>query len=491
MGIIYAGRSEKQAWEEAKDMSPSIENMLNNSVKDGHGEAMASALSDTFQLLYQKNPLWRETTQPTLHEHILREISDSKEFRELSVYTHGDVLTSAMASSDFGKGMYSRLTDGPLADYLEMEWNHLNEVDKWSQAVENLEALAEDGELNPEALKALKNAKKNLEHAKNAVKANLSQDPVAKFSDAVDDLRRQAKAQANQTKQDAISLTEAENMMGSAPSSMEAKLKLKEKLFRNNRLKKLVELAGRMRRTAIKKRYTETKDFREEVVGVKYGDELDRLVPAEMALLSCSATKDVFMQRFADKQLALYDTSGQEQEGGGPIIVLVDSTGSMSGKKELWSKAVFMGYMAVAENEQRDLYLIQFGGLGQTWQKEFLYKSNPRSATRNLTLEAVDYFMNASSTCLYTPLRAALEILNNPHWKKADLVMITDAEAAPFDPDFIAEFNKAKQEKRFSAFAVLINNPRYEEILKTVMDKTITAADLDNDDAITTFLFAS
>lgn len=489
MGIIYAGKNDRQAWEEAKGISPSITNMLNNSAKDGHGEAMSNALSDVFQVLYQRNPLWRQTTQPTLHEHVLREIADSREVRELTALTQGDVLTSAMASSEFGSQMYSRFTHGPLADYLEEEWTATNELEKWEKAVEDLEDLEKDG--YPVDGTILDDARDKLGRARKKVEGLDPQKGAKQFDDAIDNLRRDIKDQARQTKQDVSNLMEAENMMGKAPSSIEAKLRLKERLFRDGRLKKLIELAGRMRRTALKKRYTETKDFREEVVGVKYGDELDRLVPAEMALLATPETRNVFMQRFADKQLALYDTSGQDREGAGPIIVLIDSTGSMSGKKELWSKAVFMGYMAVAEQENRDLYLIQFGGSGQTWRREFLYGSNPKSVTRALTLEAVDYFMEANSTCLHTPLQAALDILGNPKWKKADVVLITDAEASPFDQGFAEEFNKAKQEKRFSAYAVLINNKRYEETLKVVMDKVITAANLDKDEDITTFLYAS
>lgn len=490
--LIYAGRRDRAAYSEAVETSPRIQNILDQAAKTDDHAIMEQMTNNTFQLLYQRNPLWRETTQPTIQEHILREISQSKEFRELTAYTQGDIISSAMACGEFGEGIYKRVSSDPAVnEFLNDEYKVNKGIEDSQNVIEAIEGMDPQAQQKPELQEALAKAKSDLASLQEQAKAMAGDGREEMCQDFISEIRRELRGKAEQVKKDIVELNEAETMLGTAPSSIEAKLKLKETLFKNNRLKELIALAGRMRRTAIKKRYAEVKDFREEVIGVKSGDELDKLVPSEYALLTFPVGRDLFLQKFADKQLMLYDHTGKDREGSGPIIMLVDSTGSMEGKKELWSKAVFMGYMAVAEQENRDLHLVQFGGPGNVWHRSFLYKTKPKSVTRDHTLEAVNYFMRAGSTCLVTPLKESLEILKDPNWKKADVVMVTDAEVNYLDPDFVQEFNKAKEELRFTAYGVLIGSPSYKPTLDLVMDKSICVDDLKNDDAITTFLYAS
>lgn len=115
----------------------------------------------------------------------------------------------------------------------------------------------------------------------------------------------------------------------------------------------------------------------QEFVGIHLGDELARLLPSELALISDPSDYEelelLFFQRFTEKRLNIYEQSEQMQTQTahinviqsspikrGPYIMCIDSSGSMSGQNELQAKALAFHLAMHAYQEQRACYVIQF-----------------------------------------------------------------------------------------------------------------------------------
>jgi len=107
------------------------------------------------------------------------------------------------------------------------------------------------------------------------------------------------------------------------------RLTLAKMLAENEEFRKVIELAGRMRRTASADRKVESTNARSKVVGIERGNNLSRALPAEIAMLGHPALKVLAVAKFANRGMAQFRLGGREPQGRGPVVVLIDESGSM------------------------------------------------------------------------------------------------------------------------------------------------------------------
>ena len=69
-------------------------------------------------------------------------------------------------------------------------------------------------------------------------------------------------------------------------------------------------------------------------------------------------TKKDFYRRMSEHGLLQYSKEAHKQKNKGPIIVCVDTSGSMEGDAETWSKALTIGILEVAQMQKRDFACI-------------------------------------------------------------------------------------------------------------------------------------
>ena len=91
----------------------------------------------------------------------------------------------------------------------------------------------------------------------------------------------------------------------------------------------------------------------EELLEVEQGDALHRLLPHELLSLHHPVLRKDFYRRFLDQELIQYSLRGVEDKGKGPMIVCLDGSSSMSGDKEIWSKAVTLTLLEIARKQRR------------------------------------------------------------------------------------------------------------------------------------------
>lgn len=214
-------------------------------------------------------------------------------------------------------------------------------------------------------------------------------------------------------------------------TSPEQALSIAEQWANNPDLRKMAELFGRMDRELRFKRSKRVVGGEDEIVDVTFGDNLRRVVPSELALLADEDWEDDFLARYAGGELLQFSTVGEENAGRGPILIVLDGSGSMAGERNIWSRATAMCLLHIARLEKRDFGLIEFSSGGQLAEWMFPAKV-PMSG--EAVLDMASHMFGGGTTPVIGVARAAQVMKEAEPFRKADVVLIGDGEAS-FGPE--------------------------------------------------------
>lgn len=99
-----------------------------------------------------------------------------------------------------------------------------------------------------------------------------------------------------------------------------------------------------------------------DISGVTTGDNLNCLLPTELAMLASPASEKVFLHKFVQKQLQIFSSASSSQEKGkaGPIYMCIDTSSSMRGQPEETAKTLALAIAIVAQRDKRPICLINY-----------------------------------------------------------------------------------------------------------------------------------
>ena len=205
---------------------------------------------------------------------------------------------------------------------------------------------------------------------------------------------------------------------------------LRDTLMKNSKLRRIAKLAGRMKAAAIQKQRTKARPGAEELCDVTAGNNLQRLLPVELGNLADEDTEALLVRRLHENSAMVYELRGKEHRSEGPIILVVDESGSMQGAPDEWSKAVMFGLMEIGARQKRPVYLVHFDGR-VTRTDEFL---NPAELTLKAIEDCVMHF-TGGGTSIGAALAHAADVMhkNEGPWKRADVILITDGISGDYD----------------------------------------------------------
>lgn len=265
-----------------------------------------------------------------------------------------------------------------------------------------------------------------------------------------------------------------------------ARLKLAEALLRNPDLREIVRRAGKLTRLAVRKEMTRDPHARGQVVGLETGNDLGRVLPSELALMDDPDLDVLFYKKFAEGALFQYRVEGKEPMGKGPIIVLLDKSGSMSGDPEKWAVAAAIACMGVAKKEKREAIIAFFSTrISEAWVQFPTGKvSKVHAKTGEIGPEWGDATRLAMELCgrgsgggtdFSQPLSWALGIIETRQ-PKADILFVTDgyADASPA----VSERICAARQKGLRLFGLTVNGGAIQASMRTLCTGTV---DLDGD----------
>lgn len=223
-----------------------------------------------------------------------------------------------------------------------------------------------------------------------------------------------------------------------------------ERIRRSNKLKKFTDIIGKFKESAIVEQKKKAKHGAVEIKGVTTGDKIQDTLPSDRMNLCNDITKGDFYRRMSEHGLLQYSKESNKQKNKGPIIVCVDTSGSMQGDEEIWSKALTIGILEVAQMQKRDFACIIYSSHAD---KPIVIKKDEIAPQK--IIDCAERFHNGG-TSFEAPLNEALELIKDSTFKNADIVFITDGDCYVSD-NFSRKFKQTKEDKDFRTLGVLVN----------------------------------
>lgn len=185
-------------------------------------------------------------------------------------------------------------------------------------------------------------------------------------------------------------------------------------------------------------------DMPGETRGIHRADRIARMLPAEAMLLGHPRLRLVWHARRAERTLLCYEDDDRMQEirrheetvqrptprpqpakrfEMGPMLVCVDTSGSMRGGAEAVAKAAVLEAVRTAHAQKRACHVFSFGGPGEIVDMALPVDAEGIGRLARFLGQA---FRGGTDVC--GPIEAALAKLEEARWQRADLVIVSDGE---------------------------------------------------------------
>ena len=185
-------------------------------------------------------------------------------------------------------------------------------------------------------------------------------------------------------------------------------------------------------------------DLPGETRGICRSDRIGRMLPAEAMLLGHPRLRLVWHARRAERTLLTYEDDDRLQETRlheapvwrpspkpkldqrlemGPMLICVDTSGSMHGGAEAVAKATVLEAVRIAHAQKRPCHVFAFGGPDEVVEMEL--------AVDTEGIERLIRFLGQSfqgGTDICGPLERAIAKLEDERWQLADLLVASDGE---------------------------------------------------------------
>jgi uncharacterized protein with von Willebrand factor type A (vWA) domain len=487
---------DRRVWQQLRADSPSLREL------EEKGAAFlphfGSLLQDIFCLLFKYNINYVEErlvlASALLNEKFLRSIHQGAQYEFLREQTLLNEAHAGLSTLILGERLLALVREEKLLTRRDMRdlWDIQKQEEIVSQKIEEYENAdtIPDDQMSEEGKKALAQAKQRMGGEVQGAEALLRQ-KTQRLKEDLEQIDAQAKnrlqAEAIKIAQELEDATEETATWGDTIGTGQRtppgqKLELGRRLAGNEKLKKLARMVGRMKFNALALRKKVFERSSEELLEVEQGDALHRLLPHELLSLHHPVLRKDFYRRFLDQELIQYSLRGVEEKGKGPMIVCLDGSSSMSGDKEIWSKAVTLTLLEIARKQRRLFRSICFSSADTPLQTLDMNARDRYEIETKAVMDLAEYFPGGG-TDFQKPLDAALDCLRQSRFKKGDIVFITDGECQ-VDPQWAENFRDEKERLGFSLFSVLIDmGPASLGTLKEFSDRITTIKQLTGEEA--------
>jgi uncharacterized protein with von Willebrand factor type A (vWA) domain len=190
--------------------------------------------------------------------------------------------------------------------------------------------------------------------------------------------------------------------------------------------------------------HTRLPDAPGEIIGIRWSSRIERMLGSEAVMLRHPVLKKLWRARHAEARLLSWETEAvltdwradpqataraaisntpPEPLERGPIILCLDTSGSMRGAPERIAKAVAIAALRAAHESQRGCTLIAFGGPDEVFERDLDTGIHGLQAVMDLMSQSFD-----GGTDVQTPIERAIERVHDARWCSADLLIVSDGE---------------------------------------------------------------
>jgi len=249
----------------------------------------------------------------------------------------------------------------------------------------------------------------------------------------------------------------------------------------NQQLQRIAELAGKLKRVANAAKRSKVNRAVGPVKGIELSGDIGRIIPSELADLNSSipVLRLAALSKIIEKRALSYKQEGEQPEAKGPVVVLVDESGSMEyGQRNAWAKALALSLLSTCSEQNRSWHLAGFSyGINHTVTIE------PKQAKLD---EIAKHLCRRpdGGTDFDQPLAYACGVIEQKEgFKQADIIIVTDGESD------VSEATKArvaslKQRLSLNVYAIGVGYQAFLSSLKDVADKSFSVSDTENGQSI-------
>lgn len=432
---ILQDRYDSTIFNDVKEASAKLRELINADATAWRKIPTWPALvQDFWATFYKANPELQDEERIDMAHKINRpfveRLLEDNTTAEARLVTMLDELSSALATIEAGNNLLQN-------DFMNSK-DFKNAVKKVEQAVEYTKNGNEQG------------ANQSMQEAQELLQANAR------------GIRRAVREAIKAGKEKAEELQTALAGWGLEPGDLQAapienRLYIASKLTQTN-LKQIADLVGRMRNFARACQRNKVKKERDEIYSITVGSDIHHALPVELALLSHPLRKLDFYRRFTEHQLLQYELQSKEKQARGPIICLVDMSGSMEGEPFQWAIAVALALVDTAKRQKRYAYSAFFN---TEVKATFEFEPGKKNIEQFLNMATI----NVSGGTDYMPaINWAIETIErDKDYKNADILMITDGICV-IEQTAITAIKAAQKKFNFKSMTILLGNEKIEPL---------------------------
>lgn len=190
-------------------------------------------------------------------------------------------------------------------------------------------------------------------------------------------------------------------------------------------LKKLARMIGRSGSSDTTGKGRFLSASKSDIAGITTGDNLSCLLPSEVAMLAEPKTQDIFLRNLVEKRLQVFASASSsqlpERRQDGPVIICLDTTGSMHGDPMIIAKCLTIAVCIYALKQKRKVLIF-------TYSETFTFMDFENfNRDRRKLINFLDSMSLGGNNEDYLFNGIFSEILPSyPDYKSADLLCITD-----------------------------------------------------------------
>lgn len=410
---------------------------LQNITEEGEDqlETVDKLTEDVFYSLYKYKP--KENPEQEIEEpyrynkDLIDKLKDMKDFKQLRSHTKMDDFQSSLSTVSFTNRIIEEMDDEDLQEINRKIKDMRERVKKIDDLASELDKLIgqmkeEDIDLSDD-IEELEEELEELEKLQEEDMEKLEEDMdmnTPSSRDAVRSAVREAKSESE-------AMGELMNGFSMDSGDIESlswkdKMELAKKLKDTEWLHDLAIEIGKMKRLAEGVRRNKINKMPEEVMGIKRDRNISRALPSELGYL-CNDLEDLFWKKYTEDDILEYELEGQEDEGEGPIIACVDTSGSMRGRKMRWAKAVAFALYNIAQRDDRPFYGINFASSDEL--AKFDLNEEDEGERYKVMMDFISHSFG-NGTDFNRPLTEASDIIEEKEdYEEADIVFMTDGRA--------------------------------------------------------------
>jgi hypothetical protein len=221
---------------------------------------------------------------------------------------------------------------------------------------------------------------------------------------------------------------------------------------------------------------------RSSVSGLTLSDSLAEMLPSEAVLLKGSpALRRLFMAKRVESKLLSYELSGWADvpivprlrprynsrlpsASGGPIIVCLDTSWSMSGRRESLSKAVVLACVSAAHKQRRECQVVAFSN------ERGVMDCGQIVADANGVERLLEFLSNSfgGGTDVTGALKYVMANIGTDAMSAADLLLVTDGEILdpPVSDDVLKDLDLLKRRTGMEIHGLLVGKSESKPLSK-------------------------